>query len=579
MGGLFDKKVKYVFLFVLGLFVGDTAFSATKKKKEEIPPEPIKKEIPKTDTVQLPVKKRTYFYKIDNSIMSLMENGSPESIKRAMSMLRKNDGEYEENEKVLIAIATEIMKSVWTSEKINWTNIPVNSENPYIGAINSVNNGVLDISTGNVDFFSTVLPTLILLKPSVTESMYASCEQSLKKALEHNGASILVFYLYGVLLEKQNRYDEAAEYYKRTFERSAENLEITLSYSRLLRKMNELESALKVLSNYSSSTPNIELLKEKSYVYFTLKDYASAEECVAKVLQQTPNDLDFVLFRAKIFAEQKDYIHALSYLDMYSRQNSTSLDYLLLRTRIQLDWSKNTTAASETIEKAINLYPDNEEVLLLAARIASMTSSAVGGQFADDLVEKVLNKNPENKEARTYALMDLVQRENWHDAYKVSSELMKSNPNEDVIAKHIEICLKVGKKTEAFEIAKKAYEANPNSEELLQTYILAYSQTGSKTEVLAYIESLIPTASPKLKSYLFYRKSFLELTDDNVLQDLRLSLTYNSRNSETLYRLYEIYEKKDDQKKALYYLRQVHAINPNNSIIKQQVETLTKLIN
>lgn len=576
MSNWLKRQGKFVILFLWGLFIGDVVFAAPKKNNEEISTEQNAQEKVKSETIPIPVRKRTFFYKIDNSIMSLMENGSPESIKRAMAMLKKNDGNYEENEKVLITIASEIMKTVWSSEKTNWNAVTVSDDNPYIGAINSVNNGVFDISTGNTDFFSTVLPALVLLKPSLTDSMYEPCEAALKKALEHNAASVLVFYLYGILSEKQGKLFEAENYYKRTFERTAGNLEITLSYSRLLRRMNKLEPALEVLSSYKSAAPNIELLKEKSFIYFTLKDYAAAEEYVAKVLQQNPNDLDFVLFRAKILAEKKDYIHALSLLDMYSKENNTSLDYLLLRTRIQLDWSKNTTAANESIEKAINLYPDNEEVLLLAARIASMTNSAVGGQFADDLVEKVLKKNPDNQEARVYALLDLMQRENWQEAYKVSSEIMKSDPPEDIIARHIEICLKLGKKTEAFDISKKAHEASPENEDLLQAYIFAYSQIGSKAEVLAYIESLLPTASPKLKSYLYYRRSYLQLTETNILADLRSSLISNPRNSESLYRLYEIYEKKDDQKKALYYLRQVYAINPNNSAIKQQYEILTK---
>ena len=99
--------------------------------------------------------------------------------------------------------------------------------------------------------------------------------------------------------------------------------------------------------------------------------------------------MEFVLFRAKILVEKKDYIHAVSLLDVYARQDSTSLDYLLLRSRVQLDWSKNTSAATENIEKALQLYPENTEALMFAARISSPIDSPVAGKYADELAAKV----------------------------------------------------------------------------------------------------------------------------------------------------------------------------------------------
>ena len=72
------------------------------------------------------------------------------------------------------------------------------------------------------------------------------------------------------------------------------------------------------------------MLKQKAYIAFAEKKYDDAEVYVARVLQQTPNDLSFLLFRAKIFVEKKDYIHATTLLDMYARQNDDDLEYLLL---------------------------------------------------------------------------------------------------------------------------------------------------------------------------------------------------------------------------------------------------------
>ena len=55
----------------------------------------------------------------------------------------------------------------------------------------------------------------------------------------------------------------------------------------------------------------VDTIKPEYGNLFELKDYDNAELLVARVLQQNPNDLDFLLFRAKILVEKKDYIRAV----------------------------------------------------------------------------------------------------------------------------------------------------------------------------------------------------------------------------------------------------------------------------
>ena len=69
-----------------------------------------------------------------------------------------------------------------------------------------------------------------------------------------------------------------------------------------------------------------------------------------------------------------------------------------------------------------------------------------------------------------------------------------------------------------------------------------------------------------------------DVKEDTVLADLRSSLISNPRNSDALFRLYQVYYAKNDYRKAQYYLRQVVAINPNDSSFKKLNEALTKLM-
>lgn len=536
-------------------------------------------EIDTDNSVKLPSKKRTYFYKVDEQIIGLIEEGSPESLKNAVLQLRQNSINLDESEKVLIYVATEIMKKAYPSEQISWDSVAVENNNPYVGALESVEQGVFDLSTGNVDYLAVVLPALVITRNQVAKEDYDNCQKSLEIALSQNADSTLANYLMALLKSKQGNIIEAESYLEKAYNKSPETDDVALAYANILRLNGKLTNATSVLEKVRNENTTLAILKQNAYIAFDAKDYNKAELYVARVLQQTPNDLEFVLFRAKILIEKNDYIHAVSLLDMYARHESSAIDYLILRAKVQLDWSKNTAAATETVEKALQLYPDNKDALMFAARISAITDSPVAGKYADELAGLVLQNSPYNEEAMYYALEGLAQRENWKDAYDISQKLISSNNvTPEFIEKYIYICIKMNKSAEAYDYAKKYYDANPENETLMQAYVYAYCEVGNRDSVMKYIGDLLNTVSPKMKSYLYYRRSFLQKTEDNIFADLRSSLISNPRNSDSLFRLYEMYFDKQDYRKAQYYLRQVVAINPNDNSVKQLNDALTKLI-
>lgn len=528
-------------------------------------------------------RKKSYFSKIDSEIISLVENGSPSSITKAMELMHKNESNYKEYEKVLIAVASKIMEIVWPSHPITWQQFEYSEITPYTEALVSVEKGLFDTSTGNTDYLSTILPALVVVKKSVTPNDIELCKNVMEQALKkypYNENSVLANYILGVAYEKSNDYVNAQKQYEKVYKIEENVFENQMAYARILRTNGFVAQSMEVLSKINSqNSNNIELLKQNAYSAFDAGNFDLAETYVAKVLQQTPNDLNFVLFRAKILIEKNDYIHAISLLDMYERQNVESLEYLILRAKTQLNWSKNTNAALETVEKTLQIYPDNSDVLLLAASISSLTEAPVAGKYADELAGLVLQKDPKNVDALNFQLDGLMYHQNWQKAYETCSKLIdKENVKSDIVLKYVQICLKLNKVNEAYNFAQKKYKKNSSDENIIQAYVLAYSNFGKREDVLSFIDELIPKSSSKVKSNLFYQRSFLQKMEENKLADLRSSLIANPRNSESLFRLYEIYFEKQDYRKAQYYLKQVVAINPNDASMKKLNETLTKLI-
>ena len=179
------------------VLLSSPVFSASKKKKKTKTEEPVQVETQEAVAVddtsyKLPAGKnqREYFSKIDPEVLLGVQNGSPDSLREAMSRMRQKSSDYEESQKVLAVVAAEIMKLVWPAEKVSWEIPEVTEDNPYTGAISSVRQGVFDSSTGNVDFLSTLLPALVVIN-TTDSAIFDSCEKALASALQLQPDSVL----------------------------------------------------------------------------------------------------------------------------------------------------------------------------------------------------------------------------------------------------------------------------------------------------------------------------------------------------------------------------------------------------
>lgn len=524
-------------------------------------------------------KNYTYFSRIDQSIMTDVEIGSPSSLRKAASALRKLDMEDDESGKVLLAVEANIMQMVWSTERVDWESPSVNNDTPYLGAINSAKNGIYDVSTGNVDFLTILLPSLVVLKVTDVRPFFSDSEKALQKCLSIRNNSVLANYLLGMLYMKMSEKTKALSYLKAAAKDAPDCFQTVYAYAECLYRCgayNEAKAQADFLnSKYPMNNDGLRLLAEIAY---TLENYDQAEECISRVLQQQPNDLSAVLFRARILIQKKDYIHAASLLDVYSRQDSTSKEYLLLRAQVQYDWSKNIIAAVSTIENALKLYPEDSEVLLFAAKISASAGVPVAGKNVEDYANMVLEKEPGNVNALNYAVEGLIIKRKWQQAYGMSASLLEKNNSRQNVFNHIKICLSLKKYDEAWNLIQPVYRNNSSDEDVVQNYVRVMVESGRNQQALSLINQLMASASSRQKSFFYYERSYLQVQEESVLSDLRSSLIANPRNSDALFRLYEIYYSKRDYRKAQYYLKQVVALNPNDSELKSLNDKLSSLI-
>lgn len=523
----------------------------------------------------------SYFSLIKPEILALVEKGSPESIREAVSLLHKpSSEEYTESEKVLLNICADIMKICWPSQPVTWDVPAVSELNPYLGAVSSARNGIYDSSTGNNDFLTIVLPSLVLLTSESRNDYYVQSEAALIQALALRSDSVLANYLMSFLMRRLQQTNESLDYMNKCALLCSNCFEIKVNQAYAYYYNSNYTQAFEYAESLLTMSPqNVLILQLCAETAYAMKNYETTEYYVNRVLQLEPENTKYVLFRAKLLMNRGDYIKASSLLDVYSRTNQTDKEYLMLRSRLQKDWNKNTTAAVDTVSQALSLYPDDEDVIAYAARLSSETNQPINQKTAFELTEKLLSYDGENVEAQVISLNEMMKMGDWEKAYALSSSLLgRQDCPFQVNSMHISICLELNKRTEANDLATRLYRENPSDETIQEQYLRILVTFNRRAEGLALIDRLLPSANSRMKSFLLYEKSWFENTENASLNDLRSSLTANPRNKDALFRLYEIYYNRSDYRKAQYYLKQVVALNPADKELLRLNSELEQLI-
>lgn len=539
--------------------------SSDKKEKEE------KFNEESVTVIDLPLPKeevKSYFYTVDPKILSLVENGSPDSIQQAVSLLyKKSASGFADNEKILLSVCKDVCSIVWPSKSVNWESPEILFENPYTATIKSAKSGIYETSTNKKDFLTLVLPSLVLFKDNIQTENLESAEKDLNSALQLKADSVLANYLYAILKSKEGKSDEATIFLAKALKNAPNTFELQVEQAELNYILKNYDKALQTgQALLAKDTQNLDLLDLCTRASYALKDYETAENYVLRLLQLEPENTAYILKRADLLIKKEEYIKASSLLDVAGRTDTSSRDYLLLRAKLQREWNKNNSLASETIAKALALYPTDSEILLTAAKISSDSGALIGGKAALELLQTLLESDKDNKEALSLCIIELAKEGSFEEAYKISTDLVKKegNKKEDLLS-HIDICISMNYMKEAWELTSALYKESPDDLDILQQYIKVLVASGRREEALKLIASLQGTSDGKLRSFLYYQKSLLDTSEDDILADLRTSLTSNPRNKDSLYRLYRIYYNKKDYRRARYYLKQVVALNPRDT--------------
>lgn len=516
---------------------------------------------------------------LEAEVLDYLETGSPDSLRRAVTRLSGDPRGMTDQNRIALAVAGELMQILYPLEQVTWTIPSVPENGTYIGAIRSARLGVYDYNTGNADFLSLVLPSLVLAVTTTPGEYYDDASSALIKAAAMNPLSVLPPYFLALLSSRQGKTGEAAAYYRRAWELDAS------CYPAGIARVNSLIAegsgmlALDVARTLSARYPeNIPVSLLFADAAFAARDWDAADPFVLKVLKAEPDNTRVLLMRARILLERREYLKANSLLDAFATTNRTDKNYLLLRSRVIREWNKNTASATTVLQDAQRLYPDDFEVLLASAEVCYQSGLSINQMGGRDFVRLVLAKDPTNRSALSLLASDYINLAEWDAAVPLGEQLVSLYPSPESRVLLLRSWLGAGQSAKAAGLAKTLYAVPSPSDEITSLYLRSLVESGDARTASSIIAARLADAPSALKSVLYYYESRLVPNSEARLSSLRSCLLADPRNVQGLFAMYEWYFEKADYRKAQYYLKQVIALDPSNRRNARLLSNLDELL-
>jgi tetratricopeptide (TPR) repeat protein len=569
----------FSFCFVLGMIFTIVFFScAGQPDIEEIPLSNVQQPVLPSPPVQPDSSPKPV--SIAEEIRSLVEIGSPSSLMLAIDTIRARDLEASDYGRAMNAAAVTFMRSLYPDIK---TNLPM-ADPPQTHSYNRI---IREARSGNyhspdaasTDYIEYVLPFLAFLNENNSENILDAVPD-LEKAETLNPASVLASYFLGLVYEKSGDFEKAYEKYSKVVNIAGDMYPAVLGFASIQSRLGNMQNAIDIISDLVIQYPDNATVKRRlAIAYYDNADWSRAESAVAEILQQNPRDAQFLLMRARILIEEGQFQQAQAPLDVYASIDATARMYLFLRARVQAEGYRNADAALNYLRSILRTNPNDEEAAIYAASLLLKSSRPESQTEGRDILQRYAAEEDPSVQVRDLAVQDAIRREAWGEAQSYLQSLLEERRSSADLLNAYTVQRHLGNNASALSVARELYEREPNNEDAVIAYVSALIDTGRTSEAANTIETKLSSLpGGVLRSRYYFLRSRLRTGEEAITSDLRSSLFENPRNLEAMIAMFEMYHRKQDERRAVYYLKQALAIAPDNpQLMRYQEEYASAL--
>lgn len=568
-----DPLVSGIRIFYLFLFCGFVFSCGTRPQVQEVPLNPV----PVVPDNQPPSRVGGG---IAEEIRTLVENGSYPSLLKALTLIGDRNLRESEFGRLMNAVAVTLLQKLYPSLQTQYPTPAPPAAHAYTRILRETERGnYVHAPQNSQDYLEHTLPFLALLRETRPEKLDAA-RTDLIRARDLNKNSVLAPFFLGLIYERSSLLNAAVEEYNRAYAISRDCYPAVLGLARILERQGKRPEAIRLLSDLVIQYPdNLVVKRQLAVAYYNNQDWSRADPVIAEVLQRDSRDSAFILMRAHVLVEQGQFLQAQAPLDMVGAVDPNNRLYLFLRARVQAEGYRNRDSALNYLRSLIRTYPTDDEAAVYASRLLMESTRPEDRREGRELLNRLLAAGDPSLLVVNLALQDAIDREAWSEARSFLDRLLveRRSPQDLLSAYTVERGL--GNNSAALQAARELYERDTAAEEGINAYITALIDTGRNDEAVRLIEGRLSTLpGGALKGRYYYLRSRLRTNEDATMNDLRSSLFEDPRNLSALTAMFEIYRRRKDDSRAVFYLKQALALAPDNPQLRRYAAEYSSLL-
>jgi tetratricopeptide (TPR) repeat protein len=520
---------------------------------------------------------------IVDDICSSAEIGTPSALFSTLEIINKEGLASTEFGRAMANVSITLLKTIYPAVASGLPTTDPPLTHLYSRILREAERGsYVPPRKNSTDYLEYVLPFLSIYPGEKTffSGRYRSALPDLEKAVELNGESVLAPYFMGVAFECLSQAERAIKQYTEVWNAFPDCYPAALGIARAMEGEGKYLEAEDFLSDLDGRFPdNTQIQRQLALSYYHSGRWALAQTAVDEILQKNPRDGEFVLMKAHILVEQGQLLQAQAPLDLYAGINPNNRFALFLRARVQAEAYNNRDGALNYLRSVIRSSTPTDdyysEAAIYAVRLLLESNRPQDHKEGRDLLAKLLavpsdfGPHP-SLETLSLAMWDAIRQESYRDARLYLGRLLEERRStQDLLAAYT-VEKEQRNFAAALSYARELYQLDRSNDEGILAYISALIDTGRKDEAAGMIENrFVGMPGGALKSRYYYLRSLTTGNEESQMNDLRSSLFEDSRNLNSLIALFEIYVRRNDERRAVSYLRQALALAPDNPQLKR----------
>jgi tetratricopeptide (TPR) repeat protein len=508
---------------------------------------------------------------VSEEIRRLIETGRLSSMLQAMELIQDRGLGGIEFGRVMNGIITVFIRQLYPDSEIQVLPLDLPLTNNYARIIREAGKGnYVQPPENSTDFFEYVLPFLSV-NDNTPLDILLMIMKDLEKAGEIQPFSVMPFYFRGLIFERTGQFDAASASFASAYEISDECYSALVAIARAAELSGRNKEAAVQLADLAVRYPdNMRIKRQLAVTLYENGDWARAASTVDEILQREPRNGEFLLMKASIHIKDGQYTQALAPLETYSSINLNGRLYLFLRAKVQYEGNHNIDSALNYLRAIIRNNPDDEEALTFAAALLMESQKDADHAEGREFLARLQRMSGSSATVLSLSLRDAVRRESWQEARGFLNGILAVRRDAQVLQNAYLVERGLGNNAVALAYARELYEKNASNNEYIAAYVSALIDNGRRDDASRMMESLLSvSANAAAKSRFYFLRSRLQENDETAYSDLLSSLFEDPRNIETLIAIFETHRRRQEERRAVYYLKQALALAPENPRLKR----------